>query len=337
MPKKSKYTAEEKIKAVEDYFSGRRSRKQILQDLGIGKSTLRCWIMIYQAKGAAGLQPCHPTTYPPETKKAAVEDYLSGAYSLSDVCKKHGIPNTGVLRGWLKKDTLQRSSHKRIYPEELKKAAVDDYVHHGLTITEITDKYGISSRGSVYAWLSVDMLQRSPCPASQRSPRKKVYSESLKKAAVEDCANHGLSLSEAAAKYGVSNPSVVYNWLKMYNNHVEFKDGGNGRMVKGRKTSLEERVEIVSYCIANNRDYYKTIEQYGVSYQQIYSWVGRYEKEGAQGLFDRRGKRKDEASMSEVEKLRVQLKLKEAENLKLQMENDLLKKLAELERGRNGA
>lgn len=336
MSKKSQYTAEEKIKAVEDYFSG-RSRKQILQDLGIGKSTLRCWIMIYQAKGAAGLQPCRPTTYPLETKTAAVEDYLSGAFSLSDVCKKHGIPNTGVLRGWLKKDTLQRASRKRIYPEELKKAAVEDYVHHGLTITEIADKYGVSSRGSVYAWLGKDTIQRSPCQVSRQSPHKKVYSKELKKAAVKDCVKHGLSLSEVAAKYGVSNSSVVYNWLKLYNNHVEFKDGGSDRMVKGRKTSLEERVEIVSYCIANNRDYNKTTEQYGVSYQQVYSWVGRYEKERAQGLFDRRGKRKDEASMSEVDKLHAQLKLKEAENLRLQMENDLLKKWAELERGRDGA
>jgi regulator of replication initiation timing len=39
--------------------------------------------------------------------------------------------------------------------------------------------------------------------------------------------------------------------------------------------------------------------------------------------------------MTEVEKLRAQLKLKEAENLRLQMENELLKKLEALERGRD--
>lgn len=42
-------------------------------------------------------------------------------------------------------------------------------------------------------------------------------------------------------------------------------------------------------------------------------------------LLDRRGMRKDKASMSEVEKLHAQLKLAEAENLRLQMENELLK------------
>jgi transposase len=106
-------------------------------------------------------------------------------------------------------------------------------------------------------------------------------------------------------------------------------------MAKGRKATQDERIEIVSYCIANNRDYGKTIEKFGVSYQQIYSWVRKYEKDGADGLADRRGKRKDEASMSEMEKLRAQLKLKEAENLRLQMENELLKKLEALERGQD--
>ncbi|QDR81300.1 helix-turn-helix domain-containing protein [Sporomusa termitida] len=105
-------------------------------------------------------------------------------------------------------------------------------------------------------------------------------------------------------------------------------------MVKSRKTTIEERIEIVSYCIANNKDYGKAIERYSVSYQQIYGWVRKYENDGPEGLVDRRGKCKEEASMSEVEKLRAQLKLKEAENLRLQMENDLLKKMEALERGR---
>ena len=76
------------------------------------------------------------------------------------------------------------------------------------------------------------------------------------------------------------------------------------------------------------------MDLYKVSYNQIYSWVRKYEKNGPDGLADLRGKRKKEAAMTEVEKLRAQLKLKEAENLRLQMENDLLKKLEALERRR---
>lgn len=57
-------------------------------------------------------------------------------------------------------------------------------------------------------------------------------------------------------------------------------------MVKGRKITLKERIEIVSDCISNNRDYGKTIDTYGVSYQQIYAWVRKYEKAGADEFVD---------------------------------------------------
>jgi len=83
-----------------------------------------------------------------------------------------------------------------------------------------------------------------------------------------------------------------------YNSHVDFKQPnaeGVIYMAKGRATTLDERIDIVCYCISNNMDYSKTIKQYGVSYQQIYGWVRKYETKGSDGLVDRRGKRKDES------------------------------------------
>ena len=38
-------------------------------------------------------------------------------------------------------------------------------------------------------------------------------------------------------------------------------------MTKGRSTTLNERIEIVSYCIAQNKDYTKAMEKYKASYQ----------------------------------------------------------------------
>ena len=169
------------------------------------------------------------------------------------------------------------------------------------------------------------------------SSTKRKYPVEIKVLAVEDFISGRRSLMEICTKYDISRHSMVQNWVKRYNSHGEFKQQsseGAIYMAKGRKTTLAERIEIVSYCIASNKDYGKAIERYGVSYQQIYGWVRRYEERGSDGLVDRRGKRKDEALMTEVEKLRAQLKLKEAENLRLQMENELLKKLETLERGR---
>ena len=49
-------------------------------------------------------------------------------------------------------------------------------------------------------------------------------------------------------------------------------------MTKGRTTTQTERIEIVTFCIEHGKDYPLTIHTYGVSYQQIYAWVRKYEK-----------------------------------------------------------
>lgn len=103
-------------------------------------------------------------------------------------------------------------------------------------------------------------------------------------------------------------------------------------MTKGRKTTQEERIEIVAYCLENSRDYAKAVEKYGVSYQQIYAWVRKYEEQGVAGLSDKRGKRKDISEMTEVERLRAENRMLQAKIKEAEMENALLKKLKELER-----
>jgi len=166
----------------------------------------------------------------------------------------------------------------------------------------------------------------------------KEYPVELKAAAVHEYLTGGGSQDDICMKYGILSKCALKKWIKWYNDHGDFKQPNNGGaicMTKGRDTTLEERIEIVGSCIANNKNYGKTAKHYSVSYQQVYGWVRKYENNGIDGLTDLRGKRKDESSMSEVEKLRAQLKLKESENLRLQMENELLKKLAALERGRD--
>jgi transposase-like protein len=104
-------------------------------------------------------------------------------------------------------------------------------------------------------------------------------------------------------------------------------------MNKGRKTTQEERVEIVAFCIENGKDYGLTMEKYGVSYQQIYSWVRKYEAKGVAGLTDRRGKTKPEDELTEADRLRMENKILQAKIKDQEMEIKLLKKLKELEGG----
>ncbi|WP_016739764.1 helix-turn-helix domain-containing protein [Bacillus sp. FJAT-27238] len=71
-----------------------------------------------------------------------------------------------------------------------------------------------------------------------------------------------------------------------------------------------------------------------MSYQQVYSWTNKYIKFGVDALRDKRGKRKSEKEMSELEKnLRAQNTLLQAENSREQMKIDFLKKLYEIQRG----
>ena len=104
-------------------------------------------------------------------------------------------------------------------------------------------------------------------------------------------------------------------------------------MNKGRKTTQEERVEIVAFCIENGKDYGLAMEKYGVSYQQIYSWVRKYEARGVKGLTDRRGKAKPEDTLTEADRLRMENKILQAKIKDQEMEIKLLKKLKELEGG----
>lgn len=77
-----------------------------------------------------------------------------------------------------------------------------------------------------------------------------------------------------------------------------------------------------------------TVDTYQVSYQQIYSWVKKYETQGAEALTDKRGRTKPETEMTELEKLRAENRLLKAQNKRQEMEMAFLKKLDEIERRR---
>ena len=221
---KRKLKPEEKIEAVEAYLNGDYQLHTIVEQYGIAKESFRTWVRNYQIFGREGLRDKHrQASYPAEVQIAAVKDYLSGAGSQADICKKY-----------------------------------------------------------------------------------KIYSR-----------------------------TQLQNWIKMYNSHRELRprrgQGSDIYMTKGRNTTYEERVEIVSYCIENGNDYTATIEKYGVSYQQIYSWVRKYKEKGAEGLLDKRGKRKLESEMTELEKLRAENRMLEARNKRLELECAVLKKLEEIE------
>ena len=165
--------------------------------------------------------------------------------------------------------------------------------------------------------------------------KNQVYSPETKLSAVTDYLKGVGSLQSIAAKYGLRSKTQLQKWIKMYNNGEDFsrKMSGGSRMTASRKTTKEERIQIVNECLANGCNYGETAIKHNVSYQQVYSWVKRFKELGEAGLEDRRGRRKaDQEPRSEIEKLQIENERLKHELYMMKMERDLLKKVKELER-----
>lgn len=220
----------------------------------------------------------------------------------------------------------------KLSPEE-KVNIVERYLSGKTGPSKIVNEYGISE-STLRDWVRL-YKTRGPEGLVPVSKTRK-YSPELKEKVVQEYLQNGSSVRSLCEKHNLSDPHLVRIWMKKYNNHEAFKsqyEGGN-YMVKGRNTTLDERKEIVTYCIARSKNYVECIAKFGVSYQQIYTWVKKYEQSGFEGLEDRRGKRKPEESLTELELAQRRIKTLEAENRMLKMKEEFLKKVEEIERRR---
>lgn len=171
----------------------------------------------------------------------------------------------------------------------------------------------------------------------RKTHKNKVYSAELKQQAVQDYLAGKGSLRQICKLYEIKDKRQLRYWISCYNGHREMRRPSSARgeiyMTKGRKTTQEERAQIVAFCIEHGKDYALTVETYQVSYQQIYSWVRKYEANGVDGLVDRRGKAKPEDELTEAERLRQENRILQAKLKDKEMEIALLKKLRELKGG----
>ena len=165
--------------------------------------------------------------------------------------------------------------------------------------------------------------------------KNKVYSQELKLQAVHEYLDGAASQSDIVKKYHLRSRHQLQDWIKVYTTHGEIKSrgsGGGSYMRKARQTTPEERLEIVRECLANDKNYGAMALKYNCSYQQVRNWVLRYEKMGSAGLEDRRGRRAGtQPARTHEEEIRDKIAELERRNRDLQMENDLLKKVRELE------
>lgn len=211
--------------------------------------------------------------------------------------------------------------------------AIESYIQGEMGFGEISNKYGVP-KSTLQHWIR--RYKTFGADGLLHRKHNDTYSVEIKKQAVEEYLAGKGSYQDICKKHKIHSDKQLRDWIKVYNSHRELRPsrgrGSDIYMTKGRNTTYEERLEIVGYCIEHGNDYTATIEKYSVSYQQIYSWVRKYNEKGAEGLVDKRGKRKPESEMTELEKLRAENKLLAAQNKRLETENAVLKKLGEIER-----
>lgn len=222
---------------------------------------------------------------------------------------------------------------KRTISAEDKIYAVNLYLDGQKSQQQIADLYGVT-KTSVSQWIR---NYESMGTEAFTFKNNKNYSKELKLQAVMDYLGGFGSQDDICKKYGIRSKAKLQCWIKKYNGYEELKSsrtGGRTIMTRGRKTTFDERVEIVQYCIAHDRNYAATAEKYQISYQQARSYTVKYAADGVEALKDNRGKRKKTDEMSELEKLRGENKILRAEKERAETEASFLKKLDEIERWR---
>lgn len=222
------------------------------------------------------------------------------------------------------------SRKSKIDPVE-KVKIVERYLAGEIGICQAGRELGVNHQ-TIRNWLSIYQYE-GPTGLLYQS-KNRSYSKDLKMSAVNDYLNKEGSLQDICIKYKIRSRKQLIDWIKVYNSGGILKTStGGAYMRKAKKTTLDERLKIVTDCLANDKNYGAMALKYGCSYQHVRNWVKRYEKMGQAGLEDRRGRRiASLPSRTPEEELRDKIAELERRNLDLQMENDLLKKVRELER-----
>ena len=204
----------------------------------------------------------------------------------------------------------------------------------------LTGKIGIIQAGklanisyqSVQRWIRIYKAEGPVGLLNQAKNRS--YPKTLKINAVNDYLSGRGSLGDICQKYDIRSNKQLGDWIKVYNSGGTLKEStGGAYMTKAKPTTPEERLQIVKDCLVLDNNYGAMAIKYNCSYQQIRNWVKKYDDMGSAGLEDRRGHRVgSQPSRSPEEELRDKIAHLERMNTALQMENDLLKKVREVER-----
>lgn len=156
MGRKGKYSAELKLKIVEDCLNGRDNPNHVMTSQGIPHTTVDEWIAKYKAEGpTVFLTPEKNRRYSVELKKQVVEEYLSGKSSILELMSKYAIRAKRQIREWIKiynnrgdfREIVEGGSYTvrtRSTTQEERLAIVKECIENGMSYSEAAVKNEVS-------------------------------------------------------------------------------------------------------------------------------------------------------------------------------------------------
>ena len=224
---------------------------------------------------------------------------------------------------------------KQKYTVEQKVKACEDYLSGKKSAIMIARELSMGKHGRKRVGEWANIYKTNGAQMFEDKPKNASYSKEFKEKVVREYLSGKGSLETIANKNHIPRYDTLYGWVKKYNNHIELEDYDphpEVYMADTLKVSKQEKIEIVKWCLDHDRDIALTATQFKGNYAQIYQWVRKYELKGEDGLSDRRGKRKQEDELTEVEILQRKLKQSETEKEEFKKKYELLKKAEQIER-----
>ena len=219
-------------------------------------------------------------------------------------------------------------ARKAKYNKELKVEIIKRYLK-GESASLLARQYGIGERrGEAIIREWVRKYNELGDEAFEETLTNKSYSKEFKEKVIQEYLEGKDSYEGLANKHNIPSKTIVINWVRKYNEGIEIKGydpKGDVYTMKSRKTTFEERLEIVNYVLANDFDYKGAADKYSVPYASVYQWVKKYNELGENGLNDSRGRPsssgpKKELTIEEKQAIEIEKLKRELEREKMVVE-----------------
>ena len=212
-----------------------------------------------------------------EERVEAAKVCAEGRMSQSEAARRLGVDRSTV-KEWVRRykaqgvAAFQKQTHNNVYPEELKRAAVKEYLSGEDSLIGISAKYGLRSTIQLRDWIKVynsgkDLSRKMSGGSRMKQGRETTIEERVSIA--KDCLENGCNYGETAIKYKVSYQQV-YTWVKKFRElGVTGLEDRRGKRVADQdpRTELEElkikmaQLEHELYMTRMERDLLKKLDE----------------------------------------------------------------------------